>query len=431
MNAAQSGFVGVDEALAELRAGRMIVVVDDEDRENEGDLTFAAEFCTPEAINFMAKHGRGLICLTLTEDRADALRLGPMTQDNTSRFGTAFTESIEAREGVTTGISAADRAHTIQVAISPGTTPGDLARPGHVFPLRARKGGVLVRAGQTEASVDLARMAGLIPAGVICEIMNDDGSMARVPDLLAFCHTHGLKMLTVAELIRYRMQHERYVFRVGEALLPTAYGEFRMIAYESEVEGGESHVALVYGDLGSNLGSNLGGDSSIGASEENAPVLVRVHTHCLTGNSFGSNLCDCQAMVDGSMRAIAETGRGALIYLHHTQKGFSVERGTDRGSDRVPDRGSYPGAAARLLLHGGTRDARDRAAERDSRDGHDGRILRQVGLGGQILSDLGISKIRLLSNYPTHVPALQGFGIEIVEQVPVPLKRKAQTELHR
>src|SRR6201996_2820364 len=210
------GFVDVPEAIAELQAGRMIVVVDDEDRENEGDLTLAAEFCTPEAINFMAKYGRGLICLTLTEERADALRLSPMTQDNTSRFGTAFTESIEAREGVTTGISAADRAHTVQVAIAPGTTPAELARPGHVFPLRARKGGVLVRAGQTEASVDLARMAGLIPAGVICEIMNDDGSMARIPDLKKFCQEHDLKLLTVAELIRYRLQHERYIHRVAE-----------------------------------------------------------------------------------------------------------------------------------------------------------------------------------------------------------------------
>lgn len=385
MSTPQSGFAGVEEALDELRAGRMIVVVDDEERENEGDLTLAAEFCTPEAINFMAKYGRGLICLTLTEERADALRLGPMTQDNTSRFGTAFTESVEAREGVTTGISAADRAHTIQVAISPGTTPNDLARPGHVFPLRARKGGVLVRAGQTEASVDLARMAGLIPAGVICEIMNDDGSMARVPDLLAFCRTHNLKMLTVAELIRYRMQHERYVFRVGETMLPTPYGEFRMMAYESKVEGGESHVALTFGDLTC-------------GNQPDKPVLVRVHTHCLPGNSFGSTLCDCQAIVEGSMQAIAAAGCGALIYLHHTGRGFGLDR-----------------SAGRLLLHGGVR---ERQAERDSRDA---RILRQVGLGGQILSALGITKIRLLSNHPTHVPALQGFGIEIVERVPVPV----------
>jgi len=379
-----NGFVDVATAVEELKAGRMIVVVDDEDRENEGDLTLAAEFCTPEAINFMAKWGRGLICLTLTEERADALRLGPMTQDNTSRFGTAFTESIEAREGVTTGISAADRAHTIQVAISPGSSANDLARPGHVFPLRARKGGVLVRAGQTEASVDLARMAGLIPAGVICEIMNDDGTMARVPDLVTFCETHGLKMVTVAEVIRYRLQNEKYVQRVAEAQLPTEFGEFRMISYESEVEGGESHVALVYGDV-----------DATGGGE---PVLVRVHTHCLSGNVFGSALCDCRASVDGALKAIAEAGRGALIYLHHTQRGFGIDRNVTPG---------------RLAFH---RDGRsvEGAGEREHR------ILRQVGLGGQILSDLGIRKITLLTNHKTHVPALQGFGIEIVGQVGIP-----------
>ena len=378
-----NGFVDVATAVAELKAGRMIVVVDDEDRENEGDLTLAAEFCTPEAINFMAKWGRGLICLTLTEERADQLRLGPMTQDNTSRFGTAFTESIEAREGVTTGISAADRAHTIQVAISPGSTAQDLARPGHVFPLRARKGGVLVRAGQTEASVDLARMAGLIPAGVICEIMNDDGTMARVPDLIGFCETHGLKMVTVAEIIRYRLQHEKYVRRVAEAQLPTAFGEFRMISYESEVEGGESHVALVYGD--------------VSAGDE--PVLVRVHTHCLAGNVFGASLCDCRAAVDGSLRVIAEAGRGALVYLHHTQRGFGIDRGLGR-----------------LAFH---REGRSLEGSGDREQ----RILRQVGLGGQILSDLGIRKITLLSNHRTHVPALQGFGIEIVGQVGIPMEK--------
>jgi 3,4-dihydroxy 2-butanone 4-phosphate synthase/GTP cyclohydrolase II len=317
-----------------------------------------------------------------------------MTQDNTSRFGTAFTESIEAREGVTTGISAADRAHTIEVAIAPGTTPNDLARPGHVFPLRARKGGVLVRAGQTEASVDLARMAGLIPAGVICEIMNDDGTMARVPDLKRFCAEHALKMLTVAELIRYRLQNERYVHRVAEAQLPTPLGEFRMIAYESEAGigqafggEGESHVALVYGDLES-------------AQASGEPVLVRVHTHCLTGNLFGSSLCDCAQTLEGSMRAIVEAGRGAIVYLHHTQRGLRVD-------------GSV--APARLVFHrSGARPSGER-----SEDGQQ-RVLRQVGLGGQILSDLGIHKITLLSNHPTHVPALQGFGIEIVEQTPIP-----------
>jgi 3,4-dihydroxy 2-butanone 4-phosphate synthase/GTP cyclohydrolase II len=397
---ADSVFTSVEGALAEFQAGRMIVVVDDEDRENEGDLTLPAEFVTPEAINFMAKFGRGLICLTLTEERADYLRLGPMVSTNSSRFGTAFTESIEAREGVTTGISAADRAHTIRVAIESSSTAADLARPGHVFPLRARKGGVLVRAGQTEASVDLARMAGLKAAGVICEIMNDDGSMARVPDLIAFCGLHGLKILTVAELIRYRLQHERYIHRVAESMLPTAYGEFRMIAYESEMNGGESHLALVRGN--------------VMQGEGDPPVLVRVHSHCLTGEVFGSSLCDCGGSVQRSLRAIAEAGSGALIYLHNGSRGFDVApaptaagvpagillhrdlRGSDRSADRGPDRGP------------------------ETMEDRHGRILRQVGLGGQILSDLQIRRIRLLSNTRTHVPALQGFGVEIVEQVAIP-----------
>jgi 3,4-dihydroxy 2-butanone 4-phosphate synthase/GTP cyclohydrolase II len=378
-------FADVAEAVAEIRAGRMVVVVDDEDRENEGDLTLAAEHVTPEAINFMARFGRGLICLTLTEDRADYLRLGPMTSENTSRFGTAFTESIEAREGVTTGISAADRAHTIRVAIDPGSTAQDLARPGHVFPLRARKGGVLVRAGQTEASVDLARMAGLISAGVICEIMNEDGTMARVPDLVKFCELHQLKMVTVADLIRYRLQNERYIHRVAESLMPTAHGDFRMIAYESEVDGGESHVALVYGDVT--------GDE---------PVTVRVHTHCLAGDVFSTTLCDCRAVVENSLRMIAEAGRGALVYLHNGTKGFGIDRGT---------------TPPRVTFHREHR-SRERSEDRTQR------TLRQVGLGGQILSDLGIHKIRLLTNTPTHVPALQGFGIEIVEQVPVSVKAR-------
>src|SRR5712672_780959 len=243
-------FADVSTAIEEIRAGRMIVVVDDEDRENEGDITLAAEKVTPEAINFMAKYGRGLVCLTMTEERLDHLRIGPMSAENTSQYGTAFCEAIDARTGVTTGISAYDRARTIQVAIDPATRPSDLARPGHMFPLRARKGGVLVRAGQTEASVDLARLAGMIPAGVICEIMKDDGTMARVPDLIEFCRTHDLKMLTVAELIRYRMQNERYVHRVGEAMVETKHGEFRVIAYESEVDGGDSHMALIRGDIG-------------------------------------------------------------------------------------------------------------------------------------------------------------------------------------
>jgi 3,4-dihydroxy 2-butanone 4-phosphate synthase/GTP cyclohydrolase II len=384
-----NGFVDVPTAIAAFKAGEIIVIIDDEDRENEGDLCIAAEFCTPEAINFMARFGRGLICLTLTEERADYMRLGPMTQANTSRFGTAFTESIEAREGVTTGISAADRARTIRVAISPNSSPNDLARPGHVFPLRARKGGVLVRAGQTEASVDLARLAGLIPAGVICEIMNDDGTMARVADLLAFCQTHQLKMVTVADLIRYRMANERYVHRVGTGELPTPHGTFNMVAYESAVEGGESHIALTFGDLK--------------AKGDDTPILVRVHTHCLAGNLFGSTACDCRATVDASLAAIAAAGRGALVYLHHTQRGYTIDKAFD------------PPA---LCIHRAQRstEAASRTAPPDQQ-----RILRQVGLGGQILSDLGIRRIRLLTNQPTHVPALQGFGIEIVERVPIAL----------
>ena len=380
-------FVDVPIALEEIRAGRMIVVVDDENRENEGDLTLAAEFVTPEAINFMARFGRGLICLALTEDRADHLRLRPMTEENTSRFGTAFTESIEAREGVTTGISAHDRAHTIRVAIDPKSGAADLARPGHVFPLRARRGGVLVRAGQTEASVDLARMAGLIPAGVICEIMKDDGTMARVPDLIEFCGEHGIKLLTVAELIRYRLQNERNIYRVAESMLPTPFGEFRMIAYESEVDGGESHVALVYGDV----------------AEGDEPVLVRVHTHCLAGDVFGTPLCDCQQVVRRSLQMISEAGRGALIYLHNNTKGFGIDT---------------KGPQARLVFH---RDLRVHERNEDRQY----RILRQVGLGGQILSDLKIRKIRLLTNTPTHVPALQGFNVEIVEQVPIPMEKSS------
>jgi 3,4-dihydroxy 2-butanone 4-phosphate synthase/GTP cyclohydrolase II len=373
-------------AVEEIQAGRMIVVVDDEDRENEGDLTLAAEHVTPEAINFMARHGRGLVCLTLTEERADYLRLGPMTAQNSSRFGTAFTETIEAREGVTTGISAYDRAQTIKVAIDPRSTAQDLARPGHVFPLRARKGGVLVRAGQTEASVDLARLAGQIPAGVICEVMKDDGTMARVPDLIEFCNRHGLKMLTVAELIRYRLQHERYIVRVAESPMPTEWGEFRMIAYESEVHGGESHVALVRGDVAQD-------------TDAAEPVLVRVHSHCLAGDVFGTTLCDCLRTMRQSLKMIAEAGRGALIYLHNAARGFEVDRSVE---------------PHRIVFH---REARARERHEDRHQ----RILREVGLGGQILADLGIHRIRLLSNTPTHVPALQGFAVEIVEQVRIPV----------
>jgi 3,4-dihydroxy 2-butanone 4-phosphate synthase/GTP cyclohydrolase II len=374
-------FCDVETAIDEIQQGRMIVVVDDEDRENEGDLTLAAEKVTPDAINFMARYGRGLVCLAMTEERLEHLRIGPMTAENTSQYGTAFCEAIDAREGVTTGISAYDRARTIQVAIDPASRPGDLARPGHVFPLRARKGGVLVRAGQTEASVDLARLAGLVPAGVICEIMKDDGSMARVPDLVEFCRIHNMKMLTVAELIRYRLQHERSVHRVGEALMPTRFGEFRMIAYESEVGGGESHVALVRGDI---------------EHPEGEPVLVRMHSHCAMGDVFGATWCDCREVIEGSMEMIAHEGRGALIYLHQTSKGYSVEKIADKPV---------------LSFH--------REVRLPSLPDSERRTQREIGIGAQILSDLNLRRIRLLTNHPRRVAALEGFGIEIVEQVPV------------
>jgi len=430
-------FTDVPGALQEIRAGRMVVVVDDEDRENEGDLTLAAEFVTPEAINFMARYGRGLICLTLTEERADHLRLFPMSQQNSSRFGTAFTETIEAREGVTTGISAFDRAHTVRTAIDPQSTAADLARPGHIFPLRARKGGVLVRAGQTEASVDLARLAGLNPSGVICEIMKDDGEMARIPDLIPFCKEHGLTILTVAELIRYRLRHERYIVRAGESRIQTRYGEFRMIAYESQVNGGESHIALVRGDLcadcpafncgpavGDSLATGLPADLaqvSAGMQEMRPPcahaVLVRVHTRCTAGDVFAAD-CRCRETLDQSMRMIAEEGCGVVLYLHNTSRGFEI--------DRTPADAFEPGGAAalpnapetevgRLILHQELR-AREGSQDRS------GRILRAIGLGGQILSDLGIQRIRLLSNTPMHIPALEGFGLEIVEQVAIPVQ---------
>ena len=427
-----SPFSTVPEALAEIRAGRMVVVVDDADRENEGDLTLAAEHVTPEAINFMARYGRGLICLTLTEERADYLRLFPMTQQNSSRFGTAFTETIEAREGVTTGISAADRAHTIRTAIDPKTTYADLARPGHVFPLRARKGGVLVRAGQTEASVDLARMAGLNPAGVICEVMRDDGEMARIPDLIPFCQQHGLKILTVAELIRHRLRHERYIVRAGESRIQTRYGEFRMIAYQSEVNGNESHIALVRGDLCPNCGAFYGGPAagalsgdlervSLGQAELRPPcehaVLVRVHTRCTAGDVFAAD-CRCREILDRSMRMIAEAGCGVILYLHNTSRGFAIdhtpapafgpEGATTPAASMPPDTG-------RLILHQELR-------AREGSQARSGRILRAIGLGGQILSDLGIQRIRLLSNTPMHIPALEGFGLVIVEQVAIPVE---------
>jgi 3,4-dihydroxy 2-butanone 4-phosphate synthase/GTP cyclohydrolase II len=425
-------FLDVPGAVAEIRSGRMVVVVDDEDRENEGDLTLAAEFVTPEAINFMARFGRGLICLTLTEERADYLRLFPMTQQNSSRFGTAFTETIEAREGVTTGISAADRSHTIKTAIDARSTAADLARPGHIFPLRARRGGVLVRAGQTEASVDLARLAGLNPSGVICEIMRDDGEMARIPDLIPFCKEHGLRILTVAELIRYRLRHERTIARAGESRIQTRYGAFRMIAYESQVNGGESHIALVRGDLCADCPAfhcgpavaALPGELAVTGSGEaglrppcERAVLVRVHTRCTAGDLFAAD-CRCRETLDQSMRMIAEEGCGVVVYLHSTSQGFEIDQpmaGSAFDSSGSAAVATTAGAqTGRLVLHKELR-------AREGSQARTGRNLRAIGLGGQILSDLGIRRIRLLSNTAMHIPALEGFGLEIVEQVAIPL----------
>jgi 3,4-dihydroxy 2-butanone 4-phosphate synthase/GTP cyclohydrolase II len=373
-------FISVPEALEEIGAGRILVVVDDEDRENEGDLTVAAEKITPEIVNFMATYGRGLICLALTPERCDHLALPLMTAQNTSNFGTAFCESIDARHGVTTGISAADRALTILTAVDPQCRPADLARPGHIFPLRARRGGVLVRAGQTEASVDLARMAGLTPAAVICEVMNDDGAMARVPELETFCARHNLKMVSVAELIRHRIKHETVVRRVAEGAIETEFGEFRAIAYSSDFDP-EYHVALVRGEV---------------RGQER--VLVRMHSRCVYGDVFGSTACDCGRLIRHSLRAIAQEGLGVLVYLHETGPGFRVEQaphGEPRMASHSRDFMHYQGEAGQRLLQ------------------------HEHGIGAQILADLGLHTIRLLTNHPRKVVALEAFGIEVVDQTPV------------
>jgi 3,4-dihydroxy 2-butanone 4-phosphate synthase / GTP cyclohydrolase II len=366
-----SPFIDVETALDEMRAGRPLVLVDDEDRENEGDLTLAAEKVTAESVNFMATHGRGLICLALSGQRTEYLRLRPMTALNTSEFGTAFTESIDAKgRGVTTGVSAFDRAQTILAAIDPATRPEDLARPGHIFPLRARDGGVLVRAGQTEASVDLARLAGLTPAAVICEIMNEDGTMARVKDLTQFCQVHDLKMLSVAELIRYRMAHERCITRVAERLIRTDWGAFRMVAYRSEIDS-ECHLAMVLGNI--DRGSR--------------PTLVRMHSHCVIGDVFGAHSCVCSANLRGSLERIAAEGAGAVIYLHlNAADCFGW---------------LYPHSKEVWELD------RDR------------RVQRDIGVGAQILRDLNLRQVRLLTNHPRPLAALDGYGIEITEHVPV------------
>ena len=377
----KSPFATIEEAVEDIRSGRMVIVVDDEDRENEGDLTLAAEKVTPETINFMAKHGRGLICLALTEQRLDHLQIPQMVSNNTASLGTAFGETIDVKFGTTTGISAADRSRTIQAAIDPSTRPSDLARPGHVFPLLARNGGVLVRAGQTEASVDLARLAGLVPAGVICEIMNEDGSMSRVPELQEFGRRHGMLMITVADLIRYRLRTERYIHRIGEAEMPTEFGAFRMIAYQSDIDP-EIHLALVMGEVAGKT-----------------PVLVRVHSHCVMGDVFASSGCDCHAIIRKSMEKIGQEGRGVLLYLHQTGRGFQLDKLREGG--------------VRLVAHG--RQFTEKIKPAQSR-----RIQHESGIGAQILSDLKLQSVRLLTNHPRRVVALEAYGIRIAEQVPLP-----------
>jgi len=375
-------FNTIDEAIEELQKGRMIILVDDEDRENEGDLCMAAEKVTPEAINFMAKYGRGLICLSLTPERVEELKLPMMTDENSSPYGTAFTISIEAKRGVTTGISAHDRAKTILTAIDPKTRPEDLARPGHVFPLKAKPGGVLQRVGHTEGSVDLARLAGLYPAGVICEIMNDDGTMARVPELMEFAKKHNLKIVTIKDIIKYRMRTERLVKRIAVTKLPTEYGDFMAIGYSNVVDS-NVHIALVKGEI-----------------KPDEPVLVRVHSECLTGDVFGSRRCDCGEQLHRAMEMIEKEGKGVILYMRQEGRGIGLENKLkayelqDKGLDTVE---------ANIQL----------GFKPD---------LRDYGIGAQILVDLGVKNMRLMTNNPKKIVGLEGYGLKVVERVSIETK---------
>ncbi len=375
----QGAFARIEDAIAAIRAGEMVIVADDEDRENEGDLTMAAEKITPQAINFMAKHGRGLICLAMTPERLDELEIPLMVPNNSSRFETAFCVSIEARERTTTGISAADRAATVLAAIDPATKPADLVRPGHIFPLRARNAGVLVRAGQTEAAVDLARLGGLRPAGVICEIMNEDGSMARVPELREFAARHNILLVTVADLINYRLRTDSVVERVASANLPTEYGEFRLHAFENQIDK-QTHVALVRGDIG-----------------DGEDVLVRVHSQCLTGDVLRSVRCDCGAQLDQALCRIATEGRGVLLYLSQEGRGIGLANKIrayslqDEGLDTV--------------------EANERLGFKPDQ--------RDYGIGVQVLREIGVRSMRLLSNNPRKLVGIEGYGLSVTEWLPL------------